>query len=143
VGVDFSEGMIREARAAHPDLTFLVGDMEDEAFIASLAGPFDAIVIVDALGTLEDCQAMLASLHALCTRETRLVIGYFSHLWYPALKLAEAAGLKMPQPPANVLAPADVRAFTALADFEAIKGETRVLVPVRLLGLGRIVNRFL
>src|ERR1700751_498634 len=31
VGVDFSTEMIREARAAHPDLTFLVGDIEDAA----------------------------------------------------------------------------------------------------------------
>src|SRR5262245_19689489 len=33
VGVDFSEGMIAEARKAHPHLTFVVGDIEDEAFV--------------------------------------------------------------------------------------------------------------
>src|SRR6516165_10009515 len=38
---------------------------------------------------------------------------------------------------------ADVRALAALGDFEAVKDETRVLSPVRLLGLGRLVNRFL
>ena len=108
-----------------------------------MPGPFDVIVVVDTLGALDDCQAMLESLHALCTRETRLIIGYFSHLWYPALKLAEAVGLKMPQPPQNVLSPADVRALVALADFEAVKNEARVLLPMRLLGLGRLVNRFL
>src|SRR5947207_4434494 len=143
VGVDFSAGMISEARKAHPDLTFLVGDIEDPDFLRSLPGPFDFIVAVDTLGALDDCQAMFASLHDLCTRETRLVVGYFSHLWYPALKLAEATGLKMPQPPQNVLAPADVRALAALGDFDAVKNETRVLVPVRLFGLGRLVNRFL
>ena len=31
VGVDFSAGMIAQARKAHPDLTFLVGDIEDAA----------------------------------------------------------------------------------------------------------------
>jgi hypothetical protein len=79
----------------------------------------------------------------LCTRETRLVVGYFSHLWYPALKCAETVGLKMPQPPQNVLSPADVRALVALADFETVKNERRVLLPLRLLGAGRLVNRFL
>jgi SAM-dependent methyltransferase len=131
VGVDFSEGMIAQARAAHPGLTFLVGDIEDAAFVRSLPGPFDAIVVVDALGALDDCQAMFESLHALCTRETRLIIAHFSHLWYPALKFAEAAGLKMPQPPQNVLSPADVHALA------------RVLSPARLLGVGRFINRFL
>jgi SAM-dependent methyltransferase len=143
VGVDFSEGMIAQARAAHPGLTFVLGDVEDAAFVRSLPGPFDAIVVVDALGSLDDCQTMFESLHTLCTRETRLVIGHFSHLWYPALKLSEAAGLKMPQPPQNVLAPADVRALAALADFDTVKNETRVLWPMRLLGLGRFINRFL
>jgi SAM-dependent methyltransferase len=143
VGVDFSEGMIAQARAAHPGLTFMVGDVEDADLIRSLPGPFDAIVVVDALGTLDDCQAMFESLHALCTRETRLVIGHFSHLWWPALKLAEAVGLKMPQPPQNVLAPADVHSLAALADFDAVKNEMRVLSPARLLGVGRFVNRFL
>jgi SAM-dependent methyltransferase len=140
VGVDFSAGMIAEASKAHPELTFLVGDVEDPAFLRSLPGPFDFVVVVDTLGALENCQAMFASLHELCTRQR---VGHFSHLWYPALKLAEATGMKMPQPPQNVLAPADVRALTVLGDFEAVKNETRVLVPLRLFGLGRLVNRFL
>jgi SAM-dependent methyltransferase len=143
VGVDFSEGMIARARQAYPDLEFFVGDIEDAAFVRSLPGPFDVILVVDALGALDDCQAMFESLHALCTRETRLVIGHFSHLWFPALKFAEAVGMKMPQPPENVLSPADVRALAALADFDAVKNDMRVLSPVRLLGLGRFVNRFL
>ena len=142
VGVDFSAGMIAQARKAHPDLTFVVGDIEDAAFIRSLPGPFDVILIVDTLGALDDCQAMFENLHDLCTRDTRLVVGYFSHLWYPALKFAETVGLKMPQPPQNVLSPADMRALVALADFEPVKSEKRLLLPMRLFGLGRFVNRF-
>jgi SAM-dependent methyltransferase len=143
VGVDFSAGMVAQAQKAHPELLFFVGDIEDEAFIRSLPGPFDVILVVDTLGALDDCQSMLENLHALCTRETRLVVGYFSHLWYPALKCAEAVGLKMRQPPQNVLSPADVRALVALADFEAVKNERRVLSPLRLAGAGRLINRFL
>ena len=74
----------------------------------TLPGPFDFILIVDTIGVLDDCQAMLNSLHALCTRDTRLVVTYYSHLWYPALKAAEKLRLKMRQPPQNVLAPADI-----------------------------------
>jgi SAM-dependent methyltransferase len=142
VGVDFSEGMIGEARKAHPDLTFFVGDIEDGPFIQALPGPFDIVVIVDTLGAFHDCQGTFESLHPLCTRETRLIIAYFSHLWYPALKLAEVVGLKKPQPPQNVLSPADVRSLAALADFEAVQSETRLLFPMRMLGIGRLVNRF-
>ena len=94
VGVDFSPGMIAQARKAHPDVSFFVGDVENADFIRSLPGPFDAIVVVDTLGALDDCQAMSENLHALCTRETRLVVGYCSHLWYPALKSAVVVGGK-------------------------------------------------
>ncbi|TMJ94601.1 MAG: methyltransferase domain-containing protein, partial [Alphaproteobacteria bacterium] len=142
VGVDFSEAMIAQARKAHPDLTFLVGDIEDETFVHSLGGPFDVILIVDTIGSLDDCQRTLEILHPLCTRETRLVIAYFSHLWYPILKFAEAVGLRMPHPAQNVLAPPEVRALARLAGFEAVKTEQRVLVPMRLFGLGRVMNRF-
>jgi SAM-dependent methyltransferase len=143
VGVDLSTSAIQEARRAHPAYTFYAGDIEASAFVDSLPGPFDYIVLVDALGSLDDCQLMFENLHNLCTRETRLIVGYFSHLWYPLLKLAEALRLKMPQPPQNVLAPADVRSLASLADFEALKSERRLLSPLRLFGLGRLINRFI
>ena len=143
VGVDLSASAIEEARRAHPSYTFYTGDVEAPGFIESLPSPFDYIVLVDTLGSLDDCQLMFENLHRLCTRETRLIVGYFSHLWYPLLKLAEALQLKMPQPPQNVLAPGDVRSLASLADFEALKSERRLLSPLRLFGLGRLINRFL
>jgi SAM-dependent methyltransferase len=142
VGVDLSEAAIEQARRAYPELTFEIGDIESAEFVQSLPGPFDFIVIVDTLGLLDDCQRMFENLHDLCTRETRLIVGYFSHFWHPLLKIAEWMQLKMPQPPQNVLALADVRAIAALADFEAVKSERRLLSPLRLFGLGRLVNRF-
>src|SRR5580693_1655207 len=59
VGVDFSEPMIAEARRAHPDLSFFVGDIEDSEFVRTLPGPFHFILIGDTLGSLDDCQQML------------------------------------------------------------------------------------
>ena len=143
VGVDLSGSAIEEAKRAYPSYSFYVGDIEAPGLIQSLPGPFDYIVIVDTLGSLDDCQLMFENLHCLCTRETRIIVGYFSHLWYPLLKIAEAIGLKMPQPPQNVLSGKDVRSLAALADFEAVKSESRLLLPLRLFGLGRLINRFL
>jgi SAM-dependent methyltransferase len=143
VGIDFSEAMIGEARKAHPDLSFFVGDVEDETIIQSLPGPFDVVLIVDTLGAVEDCQRLFQSLHRLCTRDTRLIVAHFSHLWHPALKFAEAIGMRMPQPPQNVLSSNDIRALVALADFESVKSEIRLLSVFSMLGLGRLINRFL
>lgn len=143
VGVDFSPAMVAQARARHPHLTFVTGDAEDPAAVAALEGPFDYILVLDTIGELDDCQAFFALLHPLCKRETRVVVGYFSHLWYPSLKLAEMLGLRMPYPEQNVLSPADVMGLAKLADFDPVKSEQRVLMPFSLFGIGRFVNRFI
>lgn len=143
VGIDFSPTMIEHARRAHPELEFRVGDVENPEIFKNLQGPFDVILIVDTLGSLEDCQASLETLHPLCSRETRLVIAYYSHLWHPLLKLAELLRMRMAQPPHNVMSPTDVRAIAELSGFDPVKAESRLLSPLRLLGLGRLINRFL
>jgi SAM-dependent methyltransferase len=47
VGVDLSPKMIDRARCKYPDLAFRVGDAEDDAFLATIEGPFDYIVLSD------------------------------------------------------------------------------------------------
>lgn len=143
VGVDFSPSMIEQAKRLHPELEFHVGDAEEPETINALKGPFDFILVQDTIGSLDDCQAFLAGLHPLCTRHTRIVIGYFSHLWQPVLRLAEALGRRMPYPEQNVLSPDDVAALAVLADMNPVKSERRLLIPVSLFGIGRLVNRFI
>src|SRR5690349_11593422 len=41
LGGAFSPAMIAQARRLHPDVKFVVGDVEDPEFIASLSAPFD------------------------------------------------------------------------------------------------------
>lgn len=143
LGIDFSPGMIEQARRIHPGLSFVVGDAEDPETYSRIGETFDYIVVVDAIGSFDDCQAFFDLLHPLCTRETRLVVGYFSHLWFPILKFAELIGMRMNHPPQNVLAPADVWALTRLAGFDLVKSEQRLLMPVSLFGIGRLINRFI
>ncbi|WP_425990638.1 glycosyltransferase [Afipia sp. DC4300-2b1] len=143
VGIDFSPALVGIARERHPDLTFVVGDAEDPATIASVKGPFDYILVLDTIGSLDDCQKFLEQLHPLCTRETRTIIGHFSHLWQPVLRFAEWIGQRMPAPEQNVLSAADIQGLQNLANFDQVKGEQRVLMPVSLLGVGRLINRFI
>ena len=143
LGIDFSPAMVAEARRLHPDLQFIVGDIEDPEFLASLPGPFDVILIVDTIGSLDDCQAMFEALHGLCNRETRVVVVYYSHLWEPLIRLAEWIGWRARQTEQNVLSPADIQALASLSDLEVIKAECRLLSPLRLFGLGSLINRFI
>ena len=142
VGIDFSKKMIEEAKRVNPHLDLRVGDAEDPNFMASLPGPFDVIMIVDTLGVVEDIQALFETLHPLCTGQTRLVITYYSHLWQPLLRLVENVGWRMPQPAQNVVSSADLCALTELGGSEPVKSELRLLSPLRLLGIGRLINRY-
>ena len=143
VGIDLSPAMIREAKRLHPHLNFKIGDAEDEHFIANLPGPFDVILIVDTIGSFDDCQHAFQLLHSICNRETRIIVAYYSHLWEPLLRVAEAVGWRDRQPSQNVLSPADLRGIAELADLEQIKSEARLLSPLRLFGVGRFINRFI
>src|ERR1700744_2367366 len=143
VGVDFGAKTIARANELHPDLYFVLGDVEDPATLASIEGPFDYIVIADTIGMFEDIDATLRLVHHLCAPSTRIIISYYSHLWEPVLKLAEALRLRARQPQINYIATADFLNLVDLADFEVISQEQRQLLPRRWLGLGPFINRFI
>jgi len=144
VGVDFSPEIIQVARASHPELTFYQFDIEGpDLSTLSEHGPFDIIVLSDTIGYLNDCQRLIEELHQFCHADTRLITSYYAHGWEPILRIAEFLGFKAPQGSQNHIPPADIRHFYKLADFEVVKQERRILVPVRLLGLGDVVNRWL
>lgn len=143
VGVDFCPSTIARARARHPGLNFVLGDAEDPATLGSIDGPFDYIVIADTIGMFEDIDGTLRLIHQLCAPSTRIVVSYYSHLWEPVLKAAEALGLRYKQPTINYIATTDFLNLMDLADFEVINGEQRQLLPQRWLGLGSFINRYI
>src|SRR6266436_1785960 len=143
VGVDFSASTIAKANALHPDLHFVFGDAEEPDTLASIEGPFDYIVLADTIGMFEDIDGTLRLIHHLCAPSTRIVISYYSHLWEPVLKLAEALRLRARQPKINYIATADFLNLMDLADFEVISQEQRQLIPLRWLGLGTFINRYI
>jgi len=143
VGVDFSASTIAKANALHPGLHFVFGDAEEPDTLASIEGPFDYIVLADTIGMFEDIDGTLRLIHHLCAPSTRIVISYYSHLWEPVLRLAEALRLRARQPKINYIATADFLNLMDLADFEVISQEQRQLLPRRWLGLGPLINRFI
>lgn len=143
IGVDFSEKAVEVARTRHPDLEFVVGDVENPAVLEKLDGPFDLIVLSGTIGELEDIQSTFAQLHTLCHPETRVIVAYHSQYWGPLLKTVERMGMKRPSPPQNWLSSEDIASLMDLAEFEIVMREWRQLVPRHVFGLGRLINRFL
>jgi SAM-dependent methyltransferase len=142
VGVDLSSKMIETARAKHPELEFVVADIESPSVTGLLDGKFDFILMHDTVGTLEDCQTTFLNLRRYCHSDTRVVIAYYNFLWEPLLGFASRVGLRTPAALTNWLKPQDIANLLHLADYEIVRVDWRQLIPLRLLGLGRLINRF-
>ena len=134
VGIDFGAETISRARNRHPDLNFVLGDVEAPETLAAIDGPFDYIVIADTIGMFEDIDGTLRLIHSLCTPSTRIIISYYSHLWEPVLKLAELLHLRSKQPRINYIATADFLNLMDLADFEVISRRAAPTAAAALVG---------
>ncbi len=139
VGVDLSPAMVAIARKKYPHLRFEAGSIN----AATDAGTFDYVILPGVLGEAVDIQALLRSLRGFCTRDTRLVIEYYSYLWQVVLRVAEKLGLKMPQPEQNWLTADDIVNFLRLAGYELVSKERAMLCPVNLWLVSDLINRYL
>ncbi len=139
VGIDFSSRMIALARRKHPDLRFETASAED----LCLETRFDYVMACNLVGDLDDVQRAFRALHRASAPGTRLVLVYYNYLWEPLLKLAERLGLRRPTLPQNWLPLADLRHILALAGFETVCSDYRVLLPVYIPVLSTLCNRFL
>ena len=138
-GVDLSPKMIELAQKKYPTLHFYAGDIKD----IDIDDKFDYIILSGLLGELVDIQASLESLKRFCTTDTRVIIEYYSYFWQSLLKIAEAAGRKIPQPEQNWLTFNDIRNFLELANYETIKKERMTLLPFNIWGISYLFNKYL
>jgi SAM-dependent methyltransferase len=85
VGVDVDPVLIDAARADHPDITWLVGDLAD-LDTSALGGPFDGIVCAGNVATFlapSTRRPVLANLRAALKRSGRAAIGFGAGRGYP------------------------------------------------------------
>lgn len=89
--------------------------------------------IQDFLGTLR--QALLPS--------ARVIIIFYSTLWKPWLRLARALGVRRETPEENWIANEDMRNLLLLANYELVRQESKLLVPIYIPLVSYLANRFL
>ena len=144
VGIDISSKKIEKAIEKYPDFEFFVGDIEDPELFHTLSkyGTFDVILLSDTLGYISDIHVFLENLKILCSPSTRLVSVYYAYFWEPLLKLSEILNLRMKTIKTNWLRMSDVEKFLELSGFETVKKEWRVLMPIKLFGLGPLINNW-
>jgi len=127
LGVDFSQGMIDQARKRHPGLEFQVGD----AASFSSDEKFDYILMSDLVNDLPDVQAVFEKVKTVAHPRTRLVLNFFNNVWRPVLHAGETLGIKAPTLLQNWLSKDDISNLLHLAGWEVIKTDPRILWPER------------
>jgi ubiquinone/menaquinone biosynthesis C-methylase UbiE len=143
VGLDVSGAMIERARAKHPQLTFVEGDVETCDLALLGEEPFDFVVLSDLVGYVDDVWLVFRRLQQVCHPGTRLIVTAHNALWEPVLGLAEKLGRKMPTPLASWLGQDDIANLLHLNHFEVVSQGARLLMPVRVPGVSSFVNRYL
>jgi SAM-dependent methyltransferase len=139
-GIDLSAGQISRAQRRVGTGDFLVADGETLEMPGRV---FDYIVLSDAINLAADVQRLFERLVSVSHGETRLILNFHSNLWKPFVWLSTLAGLRARQPECNWLTRGDVAALLRLADWELIRFEARLLVPIRILGFETPVNRWI
>ena len=138
IGLNASPRMIELLRARHPSLDLRFIDVERDTLPE---GPFDAVVLSDAIGMLDDIQRALERLRPLLAPGGRLYVTYYNFLWEPALKLAERIGIKTRWPDQNWLSMGDIQNLLYLAGYDVVRSGTDILMPVHVPGVSTFLNR--
>jgi SAM-dependent methyltransferase len=136
LGVDLSPAMVDLARSRHPDLEFIVG--AGESFVVDER--FDYVILSDVVPFAFDLEAIVRNVRAMTHERSRVIIHSYSHLWRPAIHLAERMRLKPRKPILNWVTTADLRNLLDLADFEVISTTKRIVLPKKVPALSAFLN---
>ena len=131
--------MIEAGREKFPGVEFRVDDLE----VLQTDEKFDYILLVNVIGYVDDIQSAFAGLKKICKPDTRVIIVYFNYLWQPILKFAEWFGLRMKRPIMHWLPPQDIRNILKLSDFETVKTDYQILMPVYIPVISALLNRII
>jgi len=139
VGLDFSMEAISVARDQHPSLMFVQAD----AHVLPFETSFDVIILSDLINDLWDVQRVFEALSFYSHNRTRIIINFHSRLWQIPLAWAEKLGLKNRTLAQNWFTIEDIRNLYGLTDYELVKHEREVLLPVGIPGLSWLLNSVL
>jgi hypothetical protein len=103
----------------------------------------DFVLLDGVLHYERDIQSFLDNVGKQCHGKTRLVVTFYSALWKPFIRLATILGLRNNLPEENWITPDDVQNLLRLSDFEIVRRESRVLLPVYIPVLSSLINRYI
>ena len=138
VGVDDSNEQITQANKNYPHLHFY--DQNAEGL--QLDEKFDYVLITSP-EDIVDLKAVLDSIKKCCSPSTRIIIIYYSILWYPVVKLAEKLNLRLPQKLHNWISSGDLNNLLVHSGYDSFSHRRWILIPFNIPFISYILNRFI
>lgn len=114
-----------------------------ERFAVGDAAPPDYVLLNGVLHYQRDVQNYLVRLRQCLGDDTRLLVTYYSTAWKPLMRLATILGLRRKTLEPNWLTHEDLANLLYLADFEPLRLDSKVLVPIWIPVFSNLVNRYL
>ncbi len=103
----------------------------------------DYILVSGGIHYERDIQGLLKQIHKVSNPQTRLIATYYSNLWRPVMSMASRLGLRKKTPEVNWLSHEDISNLLLLADFEIVRCDSKILLPLYIPLLSNLVNRYL
>lgn len=106
-------------------------------------GKYDYIIADYSIGDVKDIQGYFQKIKKLCHDRTRIVVTYYNHFWEPVLKLASSLGWRKVTSEQNWVDNQDLENLLSLTGFETITMQKRMLIPVEIPLLTKILNEWI
>ncbi len=138
-GIDFSSGMINQARKNYPELDFRLMDAHE----LNLDRKYDVVVLSNVVSYLDNILEVLLEVKKHTHERSKIFIVDYNKLWQPLLGLSEFLGLKRKTYEQNWLTSADIENLLYLAGFETYRKTKRMLLPINIPIVSYVANRIL
>ena len=137
-GVDTLPEAVQATRARDPRIKCVLAD----ALTMDLGEKYDAIIADRIVHSTPDAQRLLDNLSRHLTDDGRLYLTCFNYMWSIPVATATRLGFLEPRPmQENWLDEATLTNLFALTDFESIRADDRILVPLELSLVSDILNK--
>ena len=140
-GIDINPSFIEAASRDYPDTEFAAGDARHFS-IEQYLSAFDLIILSDTLAYLADVEEVLRNIRRFLALHGKLFLTQTSSLWEPIYHLGSQFNLRSPIQPANWLSPSDIDNLLRITEYELVKSEFELLLPVKIPFLSYFFNRF-
>ncbi len=102
-----------------------------------------AVLLNGTLNHDTDIQECLSEVKPKLARTARLIVVAYNPYWSWLYRLASVVGLRQGEPPTTFLTHTDFINLARLSGYELVRTRPVAYVPLKLLGLGTVLNRIL